>query len=147
VGYNSRLDEIQAAALRVLLPELDSWTAARRDVAVAYDRKGLGDLVSLPVETPGATSCWHLYVVTTPDRDGLRAHLADAGVEARAYYTVPLHLQPALAEFAPPDPLPEAERIAQTGLALPMGPGLDEAAMDDVVAAVAACPPVALQAR
>jgi dTDP-3-amino-3,4,6-trideoxy-alpha-D-glucose transaminase len=146
VGYNSRLDEIQAAGLRVLLPELDAWNGARREAARAYEEKGLGELVSLPVETAGAESCWHLYVPTTPERDRLRAHLADFDIETRPYYTVPLHLQPGLAAFAGPEPLPEAERVARTGLALPMGPGLDEAAIEAVVAAITASPPAALQA-
>jgi dTDP-4-amino-4,6-dideoxygalactose transaminase len=144
LGYNSRLDEIQAAALRVFLPELDAWTAARREAARAYERLGLGELVPLPSETEGGESCWHLYVVTAADRDGLRDYLDGVGVESRAYYAIPMHHQPALRRFAPSDPLPEAERIGSTNLALPMGPSLNEAAIDEVVAAVAACPPALL---
>ena len=71
VGYNSRLDSIQAAVLRVLLPELDGWTQRRRDVAAAYERAGLGELVELPATTPGAEHAYHLYVVRSEDPDSL----------------------------------------------------------------------------
>jgi len=126
VGYNSRLDELQAAGLRVLLPHLDAWTKARRGAAAAYEAVGLGEVVQLPVETPGGESCYHLYVVLSDDRDGLRERLSAAGVEARAYYTVPLHRQPALRGFAPGEPLPGVEAAAKRSLALPMGPALGE---------------------
>lgn len=135
VGYNSRLDELQAAGLRVLLPHLDAWTAARRGVAAAYEAAGLGEAVELPVETPGGESCYHLYVVLGEDRDALRERLAAAGVEARAYYTVPLHRQPALRELAPRAPLPGVEAAAERSLALPMGPALSETEAAAVVRA------------
>lgn len=136
VGYNSRLDEIQAAALRVQLPYLDAWTAARREAAAAYREAGLGDLVTLPTETPGGESCWHLYVVLHPERDRVCAALAAAGIESRPYYTIPLHRQPAVAPFDPPASLPNAERVATEGLALPMGPSLSEEQVEEVVAAI-----------
>lgn len=133
VGCNSRLDELQAAGLRVLLPHLDEWTAARRGVARAYADSGLGEAVELPRETPGAESCYHLYVVLGEQRERLRAALAEAGVESRAYYTTPLHRQPAMRPYAPAGPLPATERVAATSLALPMGPGLGE---DEALAVV-----------
>lgn len=136
VGYNSRLDELQAAGLRVLLPHLESWTAARRQVAEAYDRVGLGELVDLPRETRGAEHCYHLYVTCTPERNRLQAMLAEAGIGSRPYYTTPLHRQPALSAFSPAAPLPAAERAAQQNLALPMGPALGEAEIAAVVSAV-----------
>jgi dTDP-4-amino-4,6-dideoxygalactose transaminase len=132
IGYNSRLDELQAAGLRVLLPHLESWTGARREVAAAYGAGGLGEAVELPRETAGGESCYHLYVVRSDDREGLRDRLAAAGVEARAYYTVPLHRQPALAEFAPRVPLQGVEAAAERSLALPMGPALGEAEVAEV---------------
>ncbi len=135
VGYNSRLDELQAASLRVLLPHLDEWTAARRRVARAYHEAGLGELVELPRETSGGESCYHLYVVLSEERDRLAADLAEAGVESRAYYTTPLHRQPAMEPYAPEQALPAAERVAATSLALPMGPALAEAQVAAVVEA------------
>jgi dTDP-3-amino-3,4,6-trideoxy-alpha-D-glucose transaminase len=138
VGYNSRLDELQAAGLRVLLPHLPDWTAARRRVAATYAEGGLGEEVRLPVETAGAESCYHLYVVRSPERDQLAEQLAAAGVGARAYYSTPLHLQPAMREFAPTGPLPGVEGAAAESLALPMGPALSEEQVATVVSATTA---------
>ncbi|HEU5143132.1 MAG TPA: DegT/DnrJ/EryC1/StrS family aminotransferase [Solirubrobacterales bacterium] len=136
VGYNSRLDEMQAAALRVLLPHLGQWTAARRRAAATYESAGLGESVELTQETPGGESCFHLYVVRSDDRDDLQESLAREGIGSRAYYTIPLHRQPALAAYAPETPLPVVERAAATLLALPMGPALDESQVAAVVEAV-----------
>jgi dTDP-4-amino-4,6-dideoxygalactose transaminase len=133
VGYNSRLDELQAAGLRVLLPHLDQWTESRRRAAADYAEGGLGETIQLPVETAGAESCYHLYVVRLADRDRLAEQLAAAGVGARAYYSTPLHRQPALRTFAPSDPLPGVESAAAQSLALPMGPTLSAAQVAEVV--------------
>jgi dTDP-3-amino-3,4,6-trideoxy-alpha-D-glucose transaminase len=122
VGYNSRLDEIQAAALRVLLPELDGWNAKRRKAAEAYERLGLGDHVVLPRAVGGAKHVYHLYVVRG---EGLPL--------GRGYYRVPVHRQPAIAADME---LPATEEAARTNVALPMGPELTE---DQVRAVVAAC--------
>jgi dTDP-4-amino-4,6-dideoxygalactose transaminase len=145
VGLNSRLDELQAAALRVLLPHLDAWIAARRRVAALYRDEGLGEAVVLPSEAPGAASAYHLYVVLSERRDELRESLEAAGIEARAYYTTPLHRQPALASLNS-EPgggvtntetkFPNAERVASQGLALPMGPAMDHHQVKAVVSAV-----------
>jgi dTDP-4-amino-4,6-dideoxygalactose transaminase len=137
LGYNSRLDEIQAAALRVLLPELDEWTRARRDAAAAYREQGLGEVVDLPVETEGAESCYHLYVIATPEREVLSRGLTERGIGNRVYYTPPLHQQPGLAEFAPEAPLPGAERFAAECLALPMGQALERDQVELVVRSAA----------
>ncbi len=137
VGYNSRLDELQAAALRVLLPHLGEWTAGRRRAARSYAASGLGDLVELPLETEGGESCYHLYVVRSAQRDRLRAGLAEAGIGARAYYTTPLHRQPAMAPYASNASLPGVERAAAESLALPMGPALSDAQVSEVAQAVA----------
>ncbi len=137
VGYTSRLDDLQAAALRVFLPYLDSWTRARRRVAEAYATAGLGDVVRLPQLTAGAESAFHLYVIRTSRRDALAARLAEHGVEARAYYTTPLHRQRSMSRWAGGGTLPNAERLAAEGLALPMGQSLEPDAVERVVEAAA----------
>jgi dTDP-3-amino-3,4,6-trideoxy-alpha-D-glucose transaminase len=141
VGYNSRLDELQAAALRVLLPELDGWSAARRSVAAAYAREGLGDLVRLPVPVPDAEPAHHLFVVRHHRPDELRSALAGRGIGARGYYRVPVHRQPAMAPYAPERlELPGTEEAAATNLALPMGTGLSAGEVREVVEVCAAAP-------
>jgi dTDP-4-amino-4,6-dideoxygalactose transaminase len=122
VGYNSRLDSVQAAALRVLLPELDGWNARRREVAAAYRRLGLGEHAALPRVTNGAKHVYHLYVV--------RAESLPLG---RGYYRVPVHRQPAIASDVE---LPATEEAARTNVALPMGPELTE---DQIRTVVQAC--------
>ncbi len=139
VGYNSRLDELQAAVLRVLLPELDQWCAARRQVASMYAEAGLGALVGLPTALSEAVPAWHLYLVTATAADALVASLAEAGIEARRYYQPPLHHQPAMAPYVPAGlELPMAEEVARTNVALPMSPVLDQAQVAEVVQAVRA---------
>jgi len=140
VGYNSRLDELQAALLRVQLPHLDAWADARRAAAAAYAEEGLDDLVALPQPTDGARPAWHLYVVRDDDPDRLAARLAERGVEARAYYRTPVHRQPVAARLgAPaPGPLPGTDEAARTHLALPMGAALTRAQIAEVAAAVRA---------
>src|SRR5215213_123396 len=91
IGYNSRLDAIQAAVLRLFLPELDGWNAKRRELAAEYQRAGLGRFVTPPTETPGAEHVFHMYVVRATDPAALMARLREAGVEARGYYRTPMH--------------------------------------------------------
>jgi dTDP-3-amino-3,4,6-trideoxy-alpha-D-glucose transaminase len=134
VGYNSRLDELQAAALRVLLPELGEWSAARRRVAAAYEQEGLGRHVTLPRVSDGAEHVYHLYVTRHPEPDALAATLAERGVTARGYYRVPVHRQPAVAVDVD---LPATEEAARTNLALPMGTELSAEALREVVDACA----------
>jgi dTDP-4-amino-4,6-dideoxygalactose transaminase len=139
VGTNSRMDEIQAAVLRRFLPEVAGWNAGRRAAADRYRALGLGDLVELPVEPAATEHVYHLYVVRTPVRDRLIRSLTAAGIGSRAYYEIPLHLQPVFAHLGYREgDLPETERAAREGLALPMFPTLDEAAQREVVAAVRA---------
>jgi dTDP-3-amino-3,4,6-trideoxy-alpha-D-glucose transaminase len=132
VGWNSRLDAIHAATMRLLLPELDGWTKARRAAAGMYEQAGLGELVQLPQATPGSEPAWHLYVVRHERADELVAGLNEAGIEARAYYRVPVHRQPAMTEFGDVD-LRGTEEAARTNFAVPMGTGLQEGQVEQVV--------------
>jgi dTDP-3-amino-3,4,6-trideoxy-alpha-D-glucose transaminase len=138
VGYNSRLDSIQAAVLRVQLPHLDRWSDGRRAAAEYYERAGLAGLVALPQAGAGTDPAWHLYVVRTPDPESLAAALRARKIEARSYYRAPTHEQPAMREFAPRIPLPGTELAAATNVAIPISPALSEAQADAVVAAVRA---------
>ena len=147
VGYNSRLDELQAAALRVLLPELDAWTAARRAAAAAYEELGLGGVAGLRLPRPGegVGHAYHLYVARHDRADELVAALGERGVQARGYYRRPVHLQPAMERFGGSAlDLPVTAELARTNVALPMGTGLDRAAAAEVVAACADAVPAAV---
>jgi len=124
VGFNSRLDSIQAAALSVFLPRLDEWTQSRRRAAEAYRASDLEGLVRLPVETDQAESCHHLYVISSERRDEISAALRDAGIESRVYYSPSLPCQPAMSAFAPDERLPGATVYERSALALPMGEAL-----------------------
>ena len=138
VGYNSRLDEIQAAILRVLLPELDSWCDGRRAAAAAYMAAGVGEHVGLPVVPDGLDPAWHLFAVTHRRADEVMAALNQAGVQARGYYRVPLHRQPSMAPYVDGiGPLPVTEEIAATNIALPISPVLSTEQAGEVVAALA----------
>ena len=132
VGWNSRLDAMQAGVLRLLLRELDGWSDARRAAARMYEEAGLGELVELPRAVDGAEPAWHLYVVRHERADELVAGLNEAGVESRAYYRVPVHRQPAMREFGDVE-LPGTEEIAKTNFAIPMGTGLQQSQVDEVV--------------
>ncbi len=139
VGYNSRLDELQAAVLRILLPELDGWAAGRRAAAAAYASAGLGEQVTLPSVASGSEPAWHLYVVTHSEADRMLASLNEHGVQARGYYRTPIHRQRAMAAFAHgTPPLPATDEVARTNIALPMSPVLDARQAEEVVAALAA---------
>jgi dTDP-4-amino-4,6-dideoxygalactose transaminase len=138
VGYNSRLDELQAAALRVMLPHLDGWAEHRARAGDWYAEAGLGELAALPRPAPGARPAWHLYVARHPRADEAIAALRAAGVEARSYYRTPIHRQPAMARFDPPGDgaLPGTEEAARTHLALPMSAAIARAQVDEVVGAL-----------
>ena len=123
VGYNSRLDELQAAALRIFLPELDGWNERRRAAAAAYERLGLARHARLPQPVDGAGHVYHLYAV--------RAESLPVG---RGYYRVPVHRQPAIAADVE---LPATEEAARTNYALPMGTDLTEEQVRQVVEACA----------
>jgi dTDP-4-amino-4,6-dideoxygalactose transaminase len=144
VGYNSRLDELQAAILLVLHPSLDAWNDQRIAVAARYEELGLGDLVELPAVAPGARHVYHLYMVRAEGRNRLAAALTERGIGAGVYYERPLHLQPV---FEPlgyrVGSLPETERASREALALPMFTTLDEGRQREVVAAVRSAAAVA----
>lgn len=138
VGYNSRLDEIQAAILRVLLPELDGWVDGRRAGAEAYRAAGLADHARLPTVPDGAEPAWHLYVVTSDAPEVLSGALAERGIESRGYYRTPIHRQPAMTRYGAGVELPVTDELSRTNLALPMNPLLSANDARDVVAALAA---------
>ncbi len=136
VGYNSRLDELQAAILRVQLPHLDAWSDGRRQAASEYDELGLGDLVTLPRATVGSAPAWHLYVVRHPEADRLAAALGEAGIGCRTYYRTPVHAQPAMRAWGAGAKLPGTEEAARTHLAIPISPVLSREQVAEVVSAV-----------
>jgi dTDP-3-amino-3,4,6-trideoxy-alpha-D-glucose transaminase len=135
VGYNSRLDELQAAILRVQLPHLRDWADGRRQAARHYEQAGLGELVGLPQPVPGASPAWHLYVVSHAGVEQLERALADAGIGCKAYYRTPVHRQAPMREWGAGVELPATEHAARTHLAIPMSPVLSRAQADEVVAA------------
>src|ERR671933_106437 len=118
VGYNSRLDEMQAAILRVQLPHLDPWADGRRAAGRHYEEAGLGELVGLPRPTAGAQPAWHLYIVRHDRADELASALGERGIGHKAYYRVPTHLQPAMAEWGAGLELPGTDEAARTHLAI-----------------------------
>jgi dTDP-3-amino-3,4,6-trideoxy-alpha-D-glucose transaminase len=139
VGYNSRLDELQAAILRVQLPHLDTWADGRRRAGTHYAEAGLGELVKLPQPTAGSEPAWHLYVVSHPEPAHLERALTDAGIGHKAYYRTPVHRQAAMHAWGGESlDLPGTEQAARTHLAIPMSPVLTRAQVDEVVAAVRA---------
>jgi dTDP-4-amino-4,6-dideoxygalactose transaminase len=136
LGYNSRLDELQAALLRVQLPHLDTWADGRRRAGSHYEEAGLGELLTLPRPTDGAAPAWHLYVVSHPQVERLEQTLAGAGIGHKAYYRTPVHQQVPMRQWAPQGELPGTEHAARTHLAIPMSPVLTREQADEVVAAV-----------
>jgi len=135
VGYNSRLDELQAAVLRLFLPQLEEWNRLRRKAAARYAELGLGEVCELPADEPGHV--YHVFVVRSPERDRIREHLASAGIASKAYYELPLHLQPALRSLGHSEgDFPETERASRENLALPFWAGISVDVQERVVAAV-----------
>jgi len=138
VGYNSRLDELQAAILRVQLPHLDAWADGRRAAGEHYERAGLGELAKLPRPTAGAEPAWHLYVVSHSEVERLEGALAGAGIGHKAYYRTPIHRQAAMRAWGEGLSLPGTDEAARTHLAIPMSPVLTRAQAEEVVAAMRA---------
>ncbi len=135
IGFNSRLDELQATALRLFLPRLDGWNRSRRDAAFRYAALGLGEVCEVPIDEPGHV--YHMYVVRSAERERIATALAEAEISCASYYVTPLHLQPALRFLGwNAGSLPETERAARENLALPMWAGIDEATQARVVSVV-----------
>jgi len=135
VGYNSRLDELQAAVLRLFLGELSGWNEARREAAARYADLGLGELCELPAHEPGHV--FHMYVVRSPERDRFHEALTAAGIGNASYYVVPLHLQAALRYLGWKEgSLPETEKAAAENLALPMWAGIPAETQERVVSVI-----------
>lgn len=139
LGYNHRMDTIQAAILRIKLRHLDTWNAARRDIADLYQRT-LAELepdILLPVERPPAESVYHVYAIRHGDRDRLRQYLTEQGIGTLIHYPIPVHLQPAYAHLGyQRGDFPASEMLADEMISLPMYPELEPRHVMAVVSAV-----------
>jgi dTDP-4-amino-4,6-dideoxygalactose transaminase len=138
VGYNSRLDALQAAVLLAKLPHLAKWSAKRRENAAYYDAAfaDLGD-VTTPFIDPANESIYNQYTIRVSKRDALKDHLKAKGIGHSVYYPLPLHLQPCFAYLGYKEgSCPEAEKASREVLSLPVFPELSRAQLDEVVAAV-----------
>jgi dTDP-4-amino-4,6-dideoxygalactose transaminase len=136
-GFNSRLDELQAAVLRVKLRHLDARNQRRHTIAAYYSGRFAALEVRVPHEHPGETHVYHQYVIRTRVRDRLQAHLRSAGVETGIHYPVPLHRQPAwLRQYGEHHSLPRAEALAREILSLPVFPDLTDNEIEQVVRGV-----------
>jgi dTDP-4-amino-4,6-dideoxygalactose transaminase len=137
-GFNSRLDELQAALLRVKLPKLDEWNQRRQNVAQQYlDSLSEVPLLRLPAVPPDVTPIWHVFAIRHPKRDALQAHLSKEGIGTLIHYPLPPHLQAAYADLGfGPGSFPIAERLADEMLSLPIGPHFSEHDINDVVSAI-----------
>lgn len=143
VGGNFRLDALQAAVLRVKLPYLAEWTAARQRNAARYrtlfENAGVLDTVRLPTEAPQRSHIYNQFVIRVPKRDALKQHLDEHGIGTEIYYPIPFHLQECFASLGYKDgAFPEAERAANDSLALPIYPELTEGQQAAVVDAIKA---------
>ncbi len=137
IGYNSRLDELQAALLRVKLERLEEGNRRRRRLAGIY-LEGLEGLpLRLPPTRPGALPAFHLFCVSTPERDRLAAFLGERGIRTLVHYPTPIHRQPAFAHLGYGEgDFPVAERAASEALSLPLYPELEEGEAEETVRAV-----------
>jgi dTDP-4-amino-4,6-dideoxygalactose transaminase len=143
VGVNSRLDEVQAAILRVKLPHLERWNERRRANAATYIAALGGAVSSVPFEGPDMRHVFHQFTVRVEDRDGVQSRLSQAGVQTMVYYPVPLHLQKVYEKLElGRGSFPLAERAAAEVLSLPMYPELDVNSIQYVAQALRAAVPV-----
>jgi len=135
--FNHRMDTLQAAILRVKLHNLDGWIEARRRNAALYTDLFAGSGIVTPVEIPGATHVYHLYVIRVPRRDELQAHLRQQGIGAAIHYPVPIHLQPFYAGNGfRKGQFPITEQVCDEILSLPMFPEMTVGQVEYVVAQV-----------
>jgi dTDP-4-amino-4,6-dideoxygalactose transaminase len=138
-GYNSRLDPVQAVALRVKLRHLDEWNARRAAIAARYTAELAGSGLLLPTIPSWAAPAWHLYTVRHPRRDALQSALQQSGIGTLIHYPIPPHLQQAYKALNhPAGSFPIAERMANQLLSLPIGPQLDDAGVAYVIDAIRA---------
>jgi len=136
-GWNSRLDEMQAAILRVKLKCLDQWNGERRKKALMYKRMFEGTEVTCPVEKEQARHVYHLFVIRTKKRNALRVFLKEKGIDTLIHYPVPIHLQKAYAELGyRRGNLPVTEKVGQEALSLPFYPEMTIEEMREVQAEV-----------
>jgi dTDP-4-amino-4,6-dideoxygalactose transaminase len=138
IGWNSRLDELQAAILRVKFRHLEEFIAARRRVAARYREKLAGAKLVLPAEHGRGRHVYHQFTIRSERRDAIREALAREGVASSIFYPVPLHQQPVYQGLARGVSLPVSEGIAKSVLSLPIHPSLDEASIDRICAVVRA---------
>jgi dTDP-4-amino-4,6-dideoxygalactose transaminase len=139
IGTNARLDEVQAAILRVKLRHLDGWNAGRQANAAAYGELLAGTGLALPTVRPDRTHVYHLYVVQGPRRDALKDYLGERGISTGVHYPIPGHLQPAAQPWTKgPGSLPVTEGLAERVLSLPMYPELSREQVAYVADAVRA---------
>jgi dTDP-4-amino-4,6-dideoxygalactose transaminase len=132
VGTNSRMDEIQAAVLRIKLPHLEAWTRQRRAIAARYDLAFQGTDIRPQRVSPESVSAYHLYTVRLPERDAVRRTLEERGIGTGVYYPLPLHRQTCFAAWRPA-PCPTADRLAEQVLSLPIFPGMTRPEQDRVI--------------
>jgi dTDP-4-amino-4,6-dideoxygalactose transaminase len=138
VGWNSRLDEIQAAILRVKLRHLERFIEARRKVAAGYRARLAGAAVTLPAEHGRGRHVYHQFTIRSPRRDAIKEALAKEGIASSVFYPLSLHQQPVYAAANQGVSLPNSEAAAKTVLSLPINPTLDEASLDRICKAVRA---------
>ncbi|MCX7672102.1 MAG: DegT/DnrJ/EryC1/StrS family aminotransferase [Thiobacillaceae bacterium] len=136
LGYNSRLDELQAAILRVKLKRIDDFNAARRRIAQAYNERLAGSAVETPYEDGKGLHVYHQYTLQSDRREAIQAALTAAGIASAIYYPVPLHRQALFADACQGLSLPVAEAAAQRVLSLPISPTLGEAQIERICAVV-----------
>jgi len=140
LGYNSRLDELQAGILRVKLKRIDTYNRLRREKAALYTAGLAGLPLKTPVEITGNFHVYHQYTIVTPERDRIMAALSDKGISSAIYYPIPLHLQETYKGLGyKVGDLPVAERLAGQVLSLPMYPELPSSAIDLAVDTIRAC--------
>lgn len=138
IGYNSRLDEVQAAVLRVKLPHLEAFNQGRRRAALRYDERLADATVKRPTGTAAGRHVYHQYTLLSEHRDRIMSRLKEAEIASAIYYPVPLHRQKAFAGHDSHPPLPVSESLSRRCLSLPMFPELDDAQITEIAAIVRA---------
>lgn len=137
LGYNSRLDELQAAVLRVKLKHLDHWNAKRRELAAVYNQELAGSGVTVPFEASDRTHVYHLYIVRSQMRNELKQKLFEQGIASEIYYPQPLHLaQPCRGLGWGEGSLPVSEQASLENLAIPIYPELSAEHVDRIISAI-----------